>query len=87
VDAQEALAIGLVSGVSDDVVATALEAAEGIAASAPIAVRLTKAALGGSLDVALEWEALAQPVTMVSADLREGLAAQGERRPPRFTGA
>lgn len=88
VDAQEAYAIGLVSAVSDDVLATALAAAEGIAASAPIAVRLTKAALDGrGLDAALEWEALAQPITMVSADLREGMAARAERRPPRFTGA
>lgn len=91
VGAEEAYAIGLVSGVADDVLAHALEVAEGIAASAPIAVRLTKAALAyaghHSLDAALDWEGLAQPVTMASADLREGLAAQAERRTPRFTGA
>ena len=91
VGAQEAYDIGLVSGVADDVVAHALEVARGIADSAPIAVRLTKAALAyaghHSLDAALDWEGLAQPVTMASADLREGLAAQAERRPPRFTGA
>jgi enoyl-CoA hydratase len=86
VAAGEAYAIGLVSAVADDVVAHALDAAAGIAASAPIAVRLTKTALNASLDAALEWEALAQPVTMTSADLREGLAAQAERRAPRFTG-
>jgi enoyl-CoA hydratase len=93
VAAGEALAIGLVSGVSepaallDDVLAVA----RGIAESAPIAVRLTKTALAyaghASIDAALDWEGLAQPLTMVSADLREGLAAQAERRPPRFTGA
>jgi enoyl-CoA hydratase/carnithine racemase len=92
VGAEEAYAIGLVSGVADDVLAHTLEVAEGIAASAPIAVRLTKAALADagrsrSLDAALDWEGLAQPVTMASADLREGLAAQAERRTPRFTGA
>ncbi|HWL35091.1 MAG TPA: enoyl-CoA hydratase-related protein [Frankiaceae bacterium] len=91
VGADEAYAIGLVSGVADDVLAHTLEVAEGIAASAPIAVRLTKAALAyaghHSLDAALDWEGLAQPVTMASADLREGLAAQAERRTPRFTGA
>ena len=91
VAADEALAIGLVSGVAGDVVAHTLEVANGIADSAPIAVRLTKAALAHagqhSLDAALDWEGLAQPVTMASSDLREGLAAQAERRPPRFTGA
>jgi enoyl-CoA hydratase len=91
VGADEALSIGLVSGVADDVVAHALEVATGIAESAPIAVRLTKTALAyaghHSIEAALDWEALAQPVTMASADLREGLAAQAERRPPRFTGA
>ena len=91
VDAQEALAIGLVNGVAGDVVAHTLGVARGIADSAPIAVRLTKAALAyaghHSIDAALDWEGLAQPVTMASADLREGLAAQAERRPPKFTGA
>ena len=91
VTAQEAYDIGLVSGVADDVVAHALEVARGIAGSAPIAVRLTKAALAyaghHSIDAALDWEGLAQPVTMASADLREGLAAQAERRAPRFTGS
>ena len=91
VGAEEALAMGLVSGVADDVVAHALEVARAVADSAPVAVRLTKAALAyaghHSIDAALDWEGLAQPVTMASADLREGLAAQAERRPPRFTGA
>lgn len=91
VTAEEALDIGLVNGVADDVLAHALDVARGIADSAPIAVRLTKAALAyaghHSIDAALDWEGLAQPVTMASADLREGLAAQAERRAPRFTGA
>lgn len=91
VGAQEAYDIGLVNGVADDVLSHALDVARGIADSAPIAVRLTKAALAyaghHSIDAALDWEGLAQPVTMASADLREGLAAQAERRAPRFTGA
>ena len=61
-----------------------------IAAAAPVATRLTKVAMayGGHADqkAALAWEALAQPVTLATADLQEGLAARGERRPPRFTG-
>jgi enoyl-CoA hydratase len=88
----EAAAAGLVNrsfdrGVLLDAV---LDIAASVAARAPIATRLTKAALAdgppASIEAALQWEALAQPVTMATADLREGLAAQRERRPPRFTG-
>jgi enoyl-CoA hydratase/carnithine racemase len=92
VDADEALRIGLVNGVlaRDALLDGALEVADRIAANAPIAVRLTVAGLraGGhsSLEAALQYEALAQPVTFASADLTEGLAAAKERRPPRFIG-
>ena len=92
-DADEALRLGLVSRVlpagrrsCDDVLATAA----GVAATAPIASRLTTVALrdGGHADfeAALQWEALAQPVTLATADLQEGIAAAREKRPPRFTG-
>lgn len=92
VGAEEALQIGLCEAVHApaDLISAALETAEQIAAGAPVAVRLTKAALAfaghRSLDEALAWEGLAQPVTMATADLREGLAAQAQRRPPLFTG-
>ncbi len=75
----------------DEVLDEALRVAGEIAEKAPIATRLAKAALsdGGhpSLDAALTWEVLAQPVTMVTRDLLEGIAAQREKRAPRFTGA
>ncbi len=90
VPAEEAVAWGLASAVAEDVVAHALGVARGIAATAPIAVRLTKAGLAHPyrpFAEALEWEAAAQPITMATADLREGMAAAGERRPPRFSGA
>ncbi|MFC5752539.1 enoyl-CoA hydratase/isomerase family protein [Actinomadura rugatobispora] len=68
----------------------ALDVAGQIAAQAPIATRLTKVALsnGGHPDMesALRWESLAQPVTMASKDMVEGLAAQREKRRPVFTG-
>ena len=91
VGADEAADIGLINAVlpAETLVATVLEKAEKVAAMAPIAVRLTKQALRHgprSYAEAREWEALAQPVTMSTADLREGLRAQGERRPPRFEG-
>lgn len=90
VGAEEALAIGLVSGTYEpgELVTEVVEIARIVADSAPIAVRLTKQALRrAGIEAALQWEALAQPITMASADLREGLAAQAERRPPRFTGS
>lgn len=92
VEADEALRLGLVSrvvdpaGFLDDVLETAAQ----VAGTAPIASRLTKVALrdGGhqEFEAALQWEALAQPVTLATADLHEGIAAARERRAPRFTG-
>lgn len=61
-----------------------------MAANAPVATALTKAALaaGGHPDQgsALRWEALAQAVTLATADVVEGLDAWSQRRAPRFTG-
>lgn len=92
VSGADAVASGLVSRAvpAEDVLATALDVAESIAAAAPVATDLTKSALGpggpASFDAALTWESLAQPVTLALEDSREGLAAAQERRPPRFTG-
>jgi enoyl-CoA hydratase/carnithine racemase len=61
-----------------------------IVQNAPIATRLTKVALNQDhqdLEAALRWESLAQPVTMASADMIEGLTAHRERRMPKFTGS
>lgn len=92
VDADEALRIGLLSRVSpaetflDDVLATAAE----IAATAPIPSKLTKVALldGGhaEFESCIQWEALAQPVTLATKDLQEGVIAAREKRPPVFQG-
>jgi enoyl-CoA hydratase/carnithine racemase len=92
VGADEALRLGLVSRVieQEGFLDEVLETAAGIARSAPIASRLTTRALrtGGpaGLEAALQWEALAQPVTLATADLQEGIRAARERREPRFTG-
>ena len=92
VGAEEAFRIGLVSSVTPDetFLDTVLETAAGVAATAPIASRLTKVALrdGGHADFAsaIEWEALAQPVTLATEDLQEGVRASLERRRPQFRG-
>ena len=92
VDADEALRLGLVSRVlpPETFVADVLEVAAGIAATAPIASRLTTVALrdGGhaDLETAVQWEGLAQPLTLATADLQEGIAAAREKRPARFAG-
>jgi len=91
VDGEEALRLGLVSAVYDaeQVLDSSLAAAARIAGAGPIATRLTKAGLRaghGSLEEALQYESLAQPVTFATEDLREGLAATRERRTPNFAG-
>jgi enoyl-CoA hydratase/carnithine racemase len=91
-DAAEMLRLGLCSAVyGDDVLLeSVLERAAEVAAAAPVATRLHKEALrdGGpaSFERALQWEALAQPVTMATQDLQEGLRAKAEKRPAVFTG-
>ena len=88
----EALRLGLVSRVIDDAtfLDEVLAVAADVATTAPIATRLTKLALadGGhaTYDAALQWEALAQPVTLATEDLQEGIRAAREKRPPEFRG-
>ncbi|WP_182523933.1 enoyl-CoA hydratase/isomerase family protein [Nocardioides dongkuii] len=92
VDADEALRLGLVSRVHEPgtFLDEVLDTAAGIAATAPIASRLTKLALadGGHRDLesGLQWEAMAQPITLATEDLQEGIRAAREKRPPVFTG-
>ena len=85
VEAEEARQLGLVSRVfaADDFAGQVDEIAAGIAATAPIPSRYTKVALrdGGHQDFesCVQWEALAQPITLATADLQEGIArSEGE---------
>ncbi|MCX5240383.1 enoyl-CoA hydratase/isomerase family protein [Streptomyces prunicolor] len=87
--ADEAAAWGLVTEVADDALDRSLEVARRIASAAPIATRLTKAGLEQSangLAASLQWEALAQPVTMATSDIHEGIRAKREHRSPLFMG-
>ena len=92
VDGREAERLGLVNRAVPG--ATLLEEARAmagqIAANAPIPMGMVKRALylaeRADLETMLEYEGLAQPITMGTADLLEGLEAMKERRPPRFEG-
>jgi enoyl-CoA hydratase len=92
VDAEEARSLGLVTRVHQDAefAEAVQEIADGIAATAPVPSRYTTAALrnGGHLDLesAIQWEALAQPITLATEDLQEGVRAAREKRPPSFRG-
>ncbi|RAY16997.1 enoyl-CoA hydratase/isomerase family protein [Actinomadura craniellae] len=86
---EQALDWGLVTGVADDALDHSLAVASRIAEAGPIALRLTKTGLEQSaagLEASIQWEALAQPVTMTTADLHEGIAAFRESRMPQFRG-
>jgi enoyl-CoA hydratase/carnithine racemase len=88
----EAVTLGLASLCSpaDEVVGHALDAARRIATAAPVATRLLVTALrdGGhaTYEDALQWEGLAQAVTLTMEDMREGVAAAAAKRPPVFRG-
>ena len=88
----EAHAMGLVNRAvpADRVMDEALDLARQVAANAPIALRYVKQGLRlafrQAADLASAWEGFAQPVTMATEDVREGLRAVKERRRPEFRG-
>lgn len=89
VSAEEALSWGLVAGVADEVLDHAIAVASRIASAAPIATKLTKVGLRQAtfgFEASLQWEGLAQPQTLATSDLHEGILAKREHRGPRFTG-
>jgi enoyl-CoA hydratase len=92
IDATEAERIGLVNKVvaGDALMDEATSIARAIAANAPIPMGMVKRAVyiaeRADMETMLEYEGLAQPITMGTADLLEGLTAVKERRPPTFEG-
>jgi enoyl-CoA hydratase len=88
----EAREMGFAQRTTEDALATALELAAEIATLAPLSVQGHKHALnivaGASAlgpDAVAEIRAL-EEAAFASADLQEGLAAFGEKRPPTFRG-
>ncbi|MCB9568310.1 MAG: enoyl-CoA hydratase/isomerase family protein [Myxococcales bacterium] len=92
IDADEALAIGLVNRVVDGeaLLGAARELAQTIADNAPLAVQLTKRAAcrawEDGLQVALEQAAAFQGMVQNTEDHKEAVLAILERRPPKFRG-
>ena len=90
--AEEALALGLISTLTDDaeVETLALDYATRIAAMPPIAVRQIKelvlASMNASLDTGLRLEAKGFQIIFSTADKTEGIKAFLEKRAPQFTG-
>jgi enoyl-CoA hydratase/carnithine racemase len=88
VTSEDAERWGLVNRLTDDVLPTALQLAERIAANAPISVRRMKETAVKGLELPL-WQALrldVGPNPYLSEDRKEGIAAYLEKRPPRWTG-
>jgi enoyl-CoA hydratase/carnithine racemase len=91
-DAQAALAFGLVSRVvpDADLLPAARAIAARIAANPTQAVRMTKRLLwearGASLETVLQLSAACQALAHTTADNKEAMAAFLEKRAPRFSG-
>jgi 2-(1,2-epoxy-1,2-dihydrophenyl)acetyl-CoA isomerase len=93
IDGDEALQLGIADRLvaGDELRAAAIDLAQDIAGSAPLAVRSIRETmrghLAGAVRDALGRERSEQDRLTQTSDWREGVAAMAERRPPQFTGS
>ena len=85
-DAEEALEMGLVTHVANNVPAVVSRLVEGVLAGAPDAVAVTKRLLRGGMGSWAEMQSLSEQL-FVSDEAAEGMRAFAERRPPRWAAA
>ncbi|MGB3737378.1 MAG: enoyl-CoA hydratase-related protein [Ilumatobacter sp.] len=90
-DATEADTIGLLSGLVDDPVSSALDTARLIRANAPFATWMTKETMWQTVDApslrhALDIENRTQIMCSSNGDVAEARAAFAEKRPPKWSG-
>ena len=91
VDANEALSIGLVNRVSDDITGTVSEISDQITGGSPIGARYAKEAVNKGMDLTLEQglglEADLNVILQSTSDRAEGLKSFLEKRGPEFIGS
>jgi 2-oxoglutaroyl-CoA hydrolase len=90
VGAEEAVALGLVTEVADDVDAAAASLCAELRRVSPLSLAMAKRVLNlaydGPLHLGLEVEGLAYGLLQQTHDFREGVDAFVNKRPPEFTG-